>query len=272
MSNNNYIEISYNDNSMNIEELFVPRQKLDKSDSSEKKNKEKEKDNSIIDKITKENIQQEIKEKIYLKKPFKEKKKLGRKIKSDECLGEHNKFSDDNIIRKIKSTILNNVLFFINQKIKINYPNLNKDSLKEMQLFKLKQNTIIKNKANYNKQLLNTTLKSIFSTDISDKYTRYSSKHNKDLIEKLLNEIDENNREYFNNLLNLTFIDCLSHFRGSIFLNELNGLKRFENYLEGLNEKNNDDMYKMVLKYFLYNFEKEILEKKERRRRIKRNN
>jgi hypothetical protein len=123
MSNNNSIEISYNDNSMNIEEIFVPRQKLDKNDSSEKKNKEKEKDNSIIDKITKENIQQEIKEKIYLKKPFKEKKKLGRKIKSDGYLGEHNKFPDDNIIRKIKSIILNNVLFFINQKIKINYPN-----------------------------------------------------------------------------------------------------------------------------------------------------
>ena len=36
------------------------------------------------------------------KRPFKEKKDLGRKKKEYEGLGLHNKFSDDNIIRKVK--------------------------------------------------------------------------------------------------------------------------------------------------------------------------
>ena len=266
-NNNNSIEIlSYNENTQNIDVISIQKENSDKSDSIKINNKEKVNDTIIIDKITKEIIQQEIKEKIYLKKPFKEKKKLGRKVKSEENLGEHNKFSDDNIIRKIKNAILNSVFIFINENLRIIYSNLNKDSLKEMQLFKLKQNITIKGKADYNKNLLNRELKSIFSEDISDKYTRYSPKHNKDLIEKLLNEKDENKREFFNKLFNLTFLDCLNHFRGSTFLNELNGLKQFEKYFDELNEEKNNEMYKKIFKYFLNNFDKEILEKKERKR------
>ena len=266
-NNNNSIEIlSYNENTQNIDIISIQKENFDKSDSIKINNKEKVNETIIIDKITKEIIQQEIKEKIYLKKPFKEKKKLGRKVKSEENLGEHNKFSDDNIIRKIKNAILNSVFIFINENLRIIYSNLNKDSLKEMQLFKLKQNITIKGKADYNKNLLNRELKSIFSEDISDKYTRYSPKHNKDLIEKLLNEKDENKREFFNKLFNLTFLDCLNHFRGSTILNELNGLKQFEKYFDELNEEKNNEVYKKIFKYFLNNFEKEILEKKERKR------
>ena len=58
-----------------------------------------------------------VKNKIYLKKPFKETKKFGRKRKSDEGLGEHNKYSDDNIIRKIKKAVLNYTMEYINEKI-----------------------------------------------------------------------------------------------------------------------------------------------------------
>ena len=64
---------------------------------------------SIINRIEKEYIQKNIRDNIYIKKPFKEKKKLGRKIKLEENLGEHNKFSDDNIQRKLKNAILTNI-------------------------------------------------------------------------------------------------------------------------------------------------------------------
>ena len=116
----------------------------------------------IIDKIDKENIQRKIKEKIFLKKPFKEKKKLGRKIKSDECSGKHNKFSDDNILRKLKNAVLANILKFINQRIKDMYSNLSKSSLNEMLVFKLKQKTSEKSNVNYNKNLLNSSLNQFF--------------------------------------------------------------------------------------------------------------
>jgi len=221
---------------------------------------------NIIDKITKENIQKEIKEKIYLKKPFKEKKKLGRKIKSYECLGEHNKFSDDNIQMKLKNAILNSVFQFINQKLKILYSDNDKKFLNNMKLLKLKQNSKELSKVEYNKKLLRRTLKSIFSEEVSEKYSRYSPEHNKDLIETLINEKDEIKRIFFNKLFNLTFIDCLNHFRGSHFFEELCGMKKFEQYFNELKYGNNNDLYEKVLKYYLVNYEREVMDKKGRNR------
>ena len=225
------------------------------------------KNEKIIDKNTKELIQLKIKENIYSKKPFKEKKKLGRKFKSEECLGEHNKFSDDNLMRKIKNTVLSYTQNFINENIKILYSNIDKNVLKEMRLYKLKQKSSEKNRVDYNKKLLNRTLKSIFSEDVSNKYKLHSAQHNRDLIERLINDEDEIKQNHFNKLFNLTFSDCLNHFRGSIFLDELKGLKQFEHYLTELQTGNNNEMYKKVLKYYLVNYEKEIMEKKERKRK-----
>lgn len=45
-------------------------------------------------------------------------KKMGRKRKSDSAKGEHNKFSDDNMRRKIKHIVLKSLMEFINNKIK----------------------------------------------------------------------------------------------------------------------------------------------------------
>ena len=75
-------------------------------------------DENKFDKKFAENIQWKEREKILSKRPFKEKKDLGRKKKEYEGLGLHNKFSDDNIIRKVKNTILKCIMEFINQKIK----------------------------------------------------------------------------------------------------------------------------------------------------------
>ena len=75
----------------------------------------KKEEEIVVDKNYIEAIQLKVKENIYLKRPFKEKKLLGRKKKAYEGLGEHNKFSNDNIIRKVKHVILHNI--FINKKI-----------------------------------------------------------------------------------------------------------------------------------------------------------
>ena len=247
-----------NNNIFNFDSII----KNQSSKESEKENENKK----IIDKITKENIQKEIKEKIYLKKPFKEKKKLGRKIKSNECLGEHNKFSDDNIQMKLKNGILKSIFKFINIKIKMVYSNKDKSSLNKMQLLKLKQKSKESTKAEYNKNLLNRTLKSIFSEEVSGKYLRYNPNHNKDLIIKLTTDKDEEKREIFNKLFNLTFMDCLNYFRGSRFFKELNGMNQFEQYLNELKLGNNDEMYKNVLQYYLVNYEREVMDRKERNR------
>lgn len=225
---------------------------------------------NLFDKDHKEYIQQKIKENIYLKKPFKEKKIIGRKTKQNEGFGEHNKFSDDNLIRKIKHIILESVFFFINQKIIELYSNSeNKESLKKKQLFKLGQNQAEKSKAEYNKLFLNKTLESIFSEDISTKYSRYSLNHNKELINNLLNEKDEKKRLIFQKIFGLTFMDCLNHFRGSIFREELSRMRMLDKYCNETDFGKNSEEYKNILKIFINNYEKIIMEKKSRNKKMK---
>ena len=225
---------------------------------------------SLFDKDYKEYIQQKIKENIYSKKPFKEKKLIGRKTKRNEGFGEHNKFSDDNLIRKCKHIVLDSVFVFINQKIIENYSNNgDKDFLKTKQLFKNGQNQVEKSKAEYNKLFLNKTLETIFSENISTKYSRYSPTHNKDLIEDLLNDKDEKKRKIFQGIFKLTFLDCLKCFRGSIFLEELSGMNTFYNYCNETNFGNNSKEYEDILKLFINNYEKIVIDKRPRNKRNK---
>ena len=227
--------------------------------------------NYLDGKNYKESIQLKIRKNIYLKKPFKEKKSLGRKKKSLEGLGEHNRFSDDNLIRKCKHVILDSVMIFINRKIKMLYPGINNKLLKQKKLFKLKQNHSISSRVNYNKCFLNKTLKLIFSEDISSKYKRYSPSHNKDVIESLINEKDEIIKSQFNSIFNLTFSDCLKHFRGIDVIEELKGLNQLEDYIKRVKINNNEEEYFNIFKFFIYNFERIIMEKKVRKKRKKYN-
>ena len=225
---------------------------------------------SLFDKDYKEYIQQKIKENIYSKKPFKEKKLIGRKTKRNEGFGEHNKFSDDNLIRKCKHIVLDSVFVFINQKIIENYSNNeDKDFLKTKLLFKNGQNQVEKSKAEYNKLFLNKTLETIFSENISTKYSRYSPTHNKDLIEDLLNDKDEKKRKIFQGIFKLTFLDCLKYFRGSIFLEELSGMNTLYNYCNETNFGNNSKEYEDILKLFINNYEKIVIDKRPRNKRNK---
>ena len=116
----------------------------------------------------------------------------------------------------------------------------------------------------YNKDFLEKTLVVIFSRDISSKYSRHPSTHNKKLIESLINDKDEKKRSIFNKIFNLTFIDCLNHFRGSKKFEELDGMNNLEDYLKEQRHNDDDEEYCSLFKYFVNNFEKIILNKKER--------
>ena len=110
---------------------------------------------------------------------------------------------------------------------------------------------------------MNKKLKLIFSEEIGTKYSRYPSSHNKDLIDTLINEEDEEKKKFFTNIFNLTFVDCLNHFRGSLKKDELLGMNILNNYLKDVNE-NNEDYYNLF-KFFIFNFEKIVTEKKARK-------
>ena len=229
----------------------------------------KQKEENIFFKNDVENIQIKMRQNLYLKRPFKEEKNYGRKKKLKEGSGEHNKFSDDNLIRRSKHFALESVWNYINKKIKILYSNESPNILKKKQLLKLSQKLAERSKVEYNKIFIYKTLGEIFSEDVSSRYSRFNINHNKNLIDNLLNEKDEKKRTTFQKIFKLTFLDCLKHFRGNVFIEELDGMKKFDDYLNETDFGYNSDEYKKILKIFINNYEKIVMEKNPRKKKQK---
>lgn len=191
-------------------------------------------------------------------------KKRGRKTERTEVSNPHNKFADDNLRKKSKHIILSEILTFLNSKLKEIY----KDNIGNGILLKQLLTLNHKQKANIivndNKQFLQKTLQEIFSDDISRRYTNFPSDHNKNLINRLLEEDDEEKRKYFNTLFKLTFSEVLCHFQGKQIIKELVGLRT---YKEALKNYETEKDYYENLKYHLTNFEEIINSKKSRRSR-----
>ena len=164
---------------------------------------------------------------------------------------KHDKFSDDNLIRKIKDIILDKILLYINGKIRRLYNNNIGKGICRKQLLKLNKKTISSTKVNYNKEFLHKTLEDIFSEQ-SKQIKRFPEDFNKKLIKSLMNATDYNKSKYFQKLFNLTFLECLNHFIGKEIHEELIGLTNMNKKLE---EFSNDGNYKECLNYYFLNYE-----------------
>ena len=202
-----------------------------------------------------------------IKQNIKIKKKSGRKRKrtDEDVFKEHNKFTDDNMRRKCKHLVLKNIMDFINEKIRIIYDDKRGNGLFKKELQTINQSQKSDATINFNKNFLKKTIGEIFSDNISSRYTNYPIDYNKILIQKLLNEKDENKKVYFQKLFNLTFIECLIHFRGEKYINELDGLKCFCDIKNEIMEKYDDGVdYITQLEYYIKNYEKIIDKKKGR--------
>ena len=164
------------------------------------------------------------------------KKKIGRKRKrnNEDKLNQgieesdHNKFSDDNLRRKCKHLVLKYALIFINNKIKDIYNGNIGNGIFRKELKTINQFQKCNINIDFNKEFLTKTLGDIFSDDITRRYAYAPLKHNKMIINYLLNEKDENKRIYFHKLFNINFMQCLNHFIGKDFICELKGLKCLE--------------------------------------------
>ena len=123
---------------------------------------------------------------------------------------------------------------------------------------------------NNEKLFLGKTLGEIFSENISSRFNNYPAKHNKKLIESLLNEKEEKKRKHFIKLFNLTFLECLNYFRGAeTYKSELDGFKKFSSIKEAFIEKDGKE-YVDLLTYYLNNYKKILENKKPRNtKRIK---
>ena len=188
------------------------------------------------------------------------KKKRGR-AKKKTTGDEHNKFSDDNMRRKCKHILLDNLMDFINLKIREIYTNIGYGRFIKKLLI-INQNQIANATILFNKQFLNKPIGEIFSDNISSRYTNYESTHNHDLILNLINDEDETKKSYFKKLFDLKFIDCLKHFRQDIFIPELEGLTTFQKL--GFETELEKD-YLDNLKFYIMNYEEITNRKKERK-------
>ena len=192
----------------------------------------------------------------------KEKLKAVRKKKNSFEVGNLNKQTSDNIIRKCKTVIINILFNFINKTIKNIYKKSFENSWKQKKLMKMNQVQIIKSSVKYNQSFLNKKLKEIFSENLSLRCSKYKIDHNKNLINELLNEKDEIKKLFFNDLFNLTFLDCIEYLRGSKNIYCLEGLSKYNEICEKLN---GDEDYKESFKCYIDNFENIIKNKKSRK-------
>ena len=174
----------------------------------------------------------------------------------------HTKFTEDNLSRKFKHIIIDNLIKFINSLIKKQY-NDNISRGNEKKLLRLNQKQIKSSKADYNQNFINTPIKIILSDTISTKFTKHSPNHNKILIEKLLNEDDEEKRILFTKIFNLSFLDCVKHFRGEININELKGFIGIDEVFEKFEKEEND--FARKFKLYINDFERIIMDKKVRK-------
>ena len=183
-----------------------------------------------------------------------------KKSRKKRTYSPKNKFTDDNLKRKVKKLLFKYLFDFINDKIKLVYNNNIGNGMFKKELLNLNKEAKSSNKVKYYKDLLGKSLKEIFREKISPKYSNYPLDHNKYLIEKLTKGENENN-EYFKRLFNLTISDCLAYFNGSKDFEELKGMEKFEMIIDELQESED---YIKELKYYVFNFINIINNKRER--------
>ena len=190
-----------------------------------------------------------------------EQKILGRKRKQSNEIGNHNKFSEDNLIKKCITTFFHILIICINGKIK-------KESNIGYIILNINQEQRINSNVDYYQNLLNKKIKDIFNDlKINKKYKLLKQDHNKTVIQKLLKEKDKTKREIFEKLFDLTFLDCLKHFRESEIKEELKEMKKLSEVLEEIKE----EKYKKDFENTILNLE-EIINKKNSRKRRKKYN
>ena len=178
----------------------------------------------------------------------------------------HSKFGIDNIISKIRTLILNEIVIFINEKIS-KYP-IDKvfrlfnvasegdvmESVKKMykeKKFLLKLSGSFKGitKTKDNIELLDQKIAVFLANDVAANYKRYEKDHNKKIIEMLkkseeLGELGE--------IFNLTFLDCVNHFCGKE-KEALNGFIEWKNYKNKL-VKRDGEKFTELFWYVLSNY------------------
>ena len=167
------------------------------------------------------------------------------------------------LIRRAKKIIFDILLKYDNDIISKVYNNNIGYGINIKKILRIKHSQIQNTNTLFNKELLKTSQGTIFSSDISSRYTNYPIEHNKLLINKLLNEENIEKRKIFHDLFSKTFLECIENLIGKRKNESLKGLdKYYENEMMELDE---DENFKEVLKKIINDL-KNIFEKKKPRK------
>ena len=144
----------------------------------------------------------------------KENKRRGRKKMNDERdIAEHTKHSEDNMITKIKTFIINAIIVLLNNSfIHLSFSDF---SSKNKKFLKISPKIYITKQRDTNLKMLKSTTKDLLYNDICTKFKNNSVKkdHNKKLIDDIYSQRTETD---VIKILDLTFGEFLDFFRGTI--------------------------------------------------------
>ena len=198
----------------------------------------------------------------------KKKKKRGREKNNLNRFEIHDKMCPDNIIRKVKSSIFNYILYFLNNLLS------SADefySLYNVKLLKLDYKFIRRLQKEQEFKILSMSLKDIFSKDISPKLKKYKSNFNKQVIDNLLKNEKVNDTILF--VFNMTLRNWLDIFTLKKSVIDITNEYKDKNYkdiesekiekclvgvdklINEIKEKNSED-YLPYFIFCLYNYER----------------
>jgi len=195
----------------------------------------------------------------------------GRKKKGDNTKRKHDKYSIDNIMKKIKTNLLEIAIEFINQIV-----NKSKEESQKILFKKIGYKYINQMKQDIDIELLNGTLKDLLLKDVSRKYSVLSEDSNRINLEELMK--NEKNNETIMFMLNLKFRELIELYLSKITMNDLESsrnidssacqtivdeLPKIDSLLNKISKKN-DGKFLSLFIFLLYNYEKIILIKKGR--------
>ena len=193
---------------------------------------------------------------------------MGRKNLKDKSERKHDKFSPDNIIKKIKAKMFEFLIIFVNNLITNN-----------IKLKDLNYSIIDRLKKETDLEILGTPIKDLLSNDISPKYSQYAHDFNKKLIDSLLEK--EKNNEALMFIFDITFRDWVELYTMKKNVKDWQNLteescRKIEEHLNNMNElekvlkdnNNNSDYFSNFI-FYLFNYERWFSIRRNRKRNKK---
>ena len=155
--------------------------------------------------------------------------------------------------KKLKPLLINSILNFVNTAIinEVTDTSIKVNSISL--LVKIDQKIIGNTTREFNLNLLNSTLKEIFSNDITSKIKEKEKNYNKEIIDDIYLD---NKKGKIINILKMTLSQRIKHLTNKEYYPELQGLEdEYENIINKLKTKGETEEYIELFKDLLGRFE-----------------